>query len=535
MSWNDYPQISDYGFIADCHSCALVSLHGSIDWACLPRFDSGSCFGRILDWHKGGFCQISPVRPYESSRRYIDGTLILETTFENDGGKALLIDCFTMKEGGEYDPHQQILRVVEGIEGEVEFKLDCAPRFDFGAIKPWIRTYKESHYIALGGNYGLLISGNFCLGMKHRHHLEGTCKVSKGNRYYLSITHRPPEVLDEELIEVPAISELSSRLDETVDWWRSWLKQCTYKGPYEEQVKRSAIVLKGLSNAPTGAIVAAATTSLPEAPGGSRNWDYRLTWIRDSCFAVRSLAEIGFMKEADGFRHKRGHSPDTDYWEFLTGMVETAATTWQKPDRGIWEMRLAPRHFVHSKVMCWAALDYGVMLAEELGLDAPVGRWKNVREEIRKAAEEKGYDAKRGIFVQAFDNDSLDSSLLLMPTVGFIDYQDPRMIRTTEAVQRELSVDGFLHRYPSGDDGMEEEEGAFLACSFWLVNCFAHQGRLDEAHEVFRKAIEIGNELHLFSEEYDVRNGTMLGNYPQGLTHLSLITAAVAISEMEKK
>jgi GH15 family glucan-1,4-alpha-glucosidase len=368
-------------------------------------------------------------------------------------------------------------------------------------------------------------------------------------------------------------------------------------------VKRSAIVLKGLSNAPTGAIVAAATTSLPEAPGGSRNWDYRLTWIRDSCFAVRSLAEIGFMKEADGFRrfversaagsaeelqilfgvggerrlterditelegyrgarpvrvgnaaekqkqfdvygelldlswhwHKRGHSPDTDYWEFLTGMVETAATTWQKPDRGIWEMRLAPRHFVHSKVMCWAALDYGVMLAEELGLDAPVGRWKNVREEIRKAAEEKGYDAKRGIFVQAFDNDSLDSSLLLMPTVGFIDYQDPRMIRTTEAVQRELSVDGFLHRYPSGDDGMEEEEGAFLACSFWLVNCFAHQGRLDEAHEVFRKAIEIGNELHLFSEEYDVRNGTMLGNYPQGLTHLSLITAAVAISEMEKK
>lgn len=595
-----YPPISDYGFIGDCHSCALVSGSGSIDWACMPRFDSGSCFGRILDWQKGGFCQISPIQPFRYSRRYLDNTLVLETVFENSEGKALLIDCFTMKKGGKYYPHQQILRVVEGIEGRMSLKFDCAPRFEYGAVKPWIRRYKGDQYIALGGSDGLLISGDFCLGMKHRHHLEGTCSVGEGERAYLSIIYRRPEILDEGAVEVPSIPQLGQRLEETIGWWRSWTSKSSFRGPHSELAMRSAMILKGLSNSPTGAIAAAATTSLPESTGGSRNWDYRFTWIRDSCFAVRSLSEIGFMKEADGFRrfversaagsaeelqiffgmggerrlreqdlaelegyrgakpvrignaaenqmqldvygellnlswlwYSRGHSPDADYWEFLTGMVETAATLWDRPDRGIWEMRGNPRHFVHSKVMCWAALNYGIILAQELGHDAPIERWQKAREDIRRTVEREGYDQDRGIFVQAFDNRSMDAALLLIPTVGFIEYEDERMIRTTSEVQKELNVDGLLLRYPEGNDELAGKEGAFLACSFWLVNCLARQGRLDEAHRVFNRAANTGNDLGLFSEQYDAEREELLGNYPQGLTHLSLITALVALNQM---
>jgi pentatricopeptide repeat protein len=598
-----YPPIGDYGYIGDCHSCALISRSGSIDWACLPRFDSGSCFGRLLDWQKGGFCQISPTDPYKSSRRYIDSTLVLETIFENNGGKVRLIDCFTMKEGGKHNPHQQILRVVEGLEGKMRLTFDCAPRFEYGAIKPWIRKYKGDQYIALGGSDGLLISGDFCLGMEHRHHLEGTCHVGKGEHAYLSMIYRRPEMLDEGTVEIPSISQLGQRLEETIDWWRSWVSKGSFSGPDAELAMRAAIILKGLSNAPTGAIAAAATTSLPESLGGSRNWDYRFSWIRDSCFAVRSLAEIGFVKEADGFRrfversaagsaeelqilfgmggerglkehdlrelegyrgakpvrignaaekqmqldvygellnlswlwHSRGHSPDADYWEFLTAMVETAAKNWNKPDRGIWEMRGQPRHFVHSKVMCWAALNYGIMLAQGLKREAPVDRWKKAREDVRRMIENKGYDQDRGIFVQAFDSQAMDAALLLIPTVGFIDYDDERIIRTTNAVQKELNVDGLLRRYPEGNDELDGQEGAFLACSFWLVNCLARQGRLDEARKVFKRAVGTGNDLGLFSEEYDVKREEMLGNYPQGLTHLSSITALMALAEMENQ
>jgi pentatricopeptide repeat protein len=358
-----------------------------------------------------------------------------------------------------------------------------------------------------------------------------------------------------------------------------------------------------LSNAPTGAIAAAATTSLPETPGGTRNWDYRFTWIRDSCFAVRSLAQIGFVKEADGFRrfiersaagsaeelqilfgmggerllkeqelidlegyrgakpvrignaaekqlqldvygeildlswlwYSRGHSPDADYWEFLTGMIETAATIWNEPDRGIWEIRGKPRHFVHSKVMCWAALNYGIRLAKELEREAPIGRWEKAREVVRSTIEKQGYDQDRGVFVQAFDNRIIDASLLLIPTVGFVDYTDERMIRTTDVVGKELNASGLLRRYPEGEDNLPGKEGAFLACSFWLVNCLARQGRHDEAYEVFNRAVRTGNDLGLFSEEYDTERGEMLGNYPQGLTHLSLITALVALTENDSK
>ena len=601
MNPNSYPPIDHYGFIADCHSAALVSKTGSIDWCCMPRIDSSSCFGRILDWQNGGYCQVAPAGSYESSRRYLDRTLILETTFQTETGSARLIDCFTMRRGGEHNPHRQILRVIEGLRGEVKFTIDIVPRFDFGTIKPWIRCYRQNHHIAIGGCDGLLISGDMPIKMKHRHDLTGTSTIAKGQRKYLSILHRLPESLDENLVDVPQSDELDRRLQETIKWWQTWCARGRISGPYAEQLQRSATVLKGLSNAPTGAIVAAATTSLPESPGGSRNWDYRFSWIRDSSFTVRSLAELNYVKEADGFRrfiersaagsadqlqvlygiggerrlheyeigdlqgyrgakpvrignaaksqiqldaygelldlawlwHCRQHSPDDDYWEFLLELVNKVCDCWKLADCGIWEFRGAPRHFVHSKVMCWAALNYGIKLAEDLRRNAPIEKWLKNREAVRRAVESKGYDADRGIFIQAFEYPAMDAALLLLPMVGFVAYDDERMIRTTDAVLEELAENGLLRRYSDGNDTMKGREGPFLACSFWLVECLARQGRLKEAHRIFQRTLAVGNDLGLFAEEYDPSAGEMLGNFPQGLTHLSLISAAVALNEIK--
>ena len=598
---NPYPPIDHYGYIADCHSSALVSTSGSVDWCCMPRLDSGSCFGRLLDWGKGGYCQIVPSKPYEISRRYLEDTLVLETTFRNSQGEARVLDCFTMRKGGRHDPNQQILRVVEGISGKMEFLLEIVPCFDYGATKAWIRSYKEDHYIAIGGNDGLLISTDFHCRMMDRHSLSGSCTVEQEQRTHLSILYRRPEDLDEGHVEAPSIRELDRRLDETMTWWQAWSSKTTMTGHYAEWSQRSAIVLKGLSNAPTGAIAAAPTTSLPESLRGRRNWDYRYTWIRDSCLTVRSLAEIGHISEADAFRrfiertaagsaeelqivfgvggerrlheyeieelegyrkirpvrvgnaavkqmqldmygelldlawswHTRGESPDDDYWEFLVGLIEAAAENWRKPDHGIWEMRCKPRHFVHSKAMCWAALDRGIRLSEDLDRKAPVKRWKSVRREIRRAIEEKGYNARRGVFVQAFNWPVMDAALLLLPTIGFVDYQDERMIRTTDAIRTELEANGLLRRYPAGNDGDRKKEGAFLACSLWLVECLARQGRVEEARRIFESVLSTANDLGLFSEEYDPRSREMLGNFPQALTHLSLIASTVALAEME--
>jgi len=601
MSTNDYPPIGDYGYIADCHSAALVSSSGSIDWCCMPRLDSTSCFGRILGWDRGGYCKIAPSSDFSVSRRYLENTLVLETTFQTESGQTRLLDCFTMRRGGEHDPHRQILRIVEGVAGRVAFNVELVARFDYGAVKPWIRKIDNGHHIAIGGSDGLFISGDLPVEMKHRHDLTGTCSVEEGQRLRLSILWRKPEDLDEGLVQTPEVNELDRRLEETIDWWQWWAKRGRISTVYPDYVRRSAVVLKGLTNAPSGAIAAAATTSLPEAPGGSRNWDYRYSWIRDSCFTVRSLAEVGYIKEADGFRrfiersaagsaeqlqilygiggerrlqeleiedlegyrgakpvrvgnaargqvqmdvygelldlswrwHSRGYSPDDDYWEFRVELVEQAFCCWRQPDRGIWEMRGTPRHFVQSKVMCWAALDRGIKLAEDLNRKALVAAWREARDEIRRTVEEKGYHRERGAFVQAFDHPVMDASLLLLPTVEFIGYDDKRMIRTVDLIRSELGEGELIRRYPSGDDGMDGKEGAFLACSFWLVECLARQGRLAEAWEVFECALSTGNDLLLFSEEYDTEANEMLGNFPQGLTHLSLITAAVALAEVQ--
>ena len=600
---NPYPPIRDYAYIGDCHSCALISGSGSIDWLCMPRIDSSSCFGRILDWSNGGYCRIFPANDHKSSRRYLEDALVLETTFQAEDGEVRLLDFFPMREGGEHHPHQQIIRIMECLEGRPEMAVDILPRFDYGAVRPWIRKNGDGNFIAIGGSDGLLISCDFDLKMKHRHHLNARFRLEEGEKRRLSILHRKPEALGEGLIEAPDPEELDRRLDVTIKWWRSWRERGNYRGPYSMPVGISAMTLKGLTNAPTGAIAAAATTSLPESLGGSRNWDYRYSWIRDSALTVRSLGEIGYDKEADGFRrfversaaghadeiqimfgvggerrlfeheleklegyqgsrpvrignaakaqiqldvygelldltwlwHQRGHVPDDDYWEFLVELVNAAAERWENPDQGMWEMRGKPRHFVLSKAACWAAIDRGIRLSKDLNRKAPLEKWKKAHEEIRRLVEEKGYDKSRGIFIQAFDHPVMDSSLLLLPVFGFVDYDDERMVRTSDAVWEELAVDGFLQRYPSDDDELRGDEGVFLACSFWMVECLARQGRIERAKEIFERTLTAGNDLYLFSEEYNPRTGEMLGNFPQGLTHLSLIAAAVTLSQAEAK
>lgn len=597
MKDTDYPSIDHYGYIADCHSAALVGKSGAIDWCCMPRIDSDSCFGRLLDWRKGGFCQIAPGASHEIERNYLDRTLVLETTFQTDTGRARLTDCFTMCAGGAQHPYHQLLRVIDGISGQVELTAAIVARFDMGVIKPWLRRYRQSAYIALGGCHGLLISGDLPLGIHQRHDLQGTFTVDAGQRYRLSLLHRAPEVLDADSVDIPDADELDRRLQDTIGWWQHWADQGRCHGPFADHLQRSAIVLKGLSNAPTGAIAAAATTSLPESPGGSRNWDYRFSWIRDSAFTVRALAQLKYVKEADGFRRfiersaagstnqfqilygvggerrlheyeiealegyrgakpvrignaaldqlqldafgeiidlawnwqRRGHCPDDDYWTFLVDLVDKVCDCWQTPDRGIWEMRGDPQHFVHSKAMCWAALDDGINLAEATGRDAPLEKWTHARKAVRQAVEAKGYDARRGVFVQAFDQTRMDASLLLLPQVGFVAYDDPRMIRTTDAVWEELGQDGLVRRYADGIDGLPGREGVFLACSFWLAECLARQDRRADARTVFENALATGNDLGLFAEEFDTQAKEMLGNFPQGLTHLSLITAATAL------
>ena len=599
-----YPSIGDYALIGDCHAAALVSRSGSIDWCCLPRFDSRSCFGRLLDWDQGGYCAISPIDAHCSQfRRYIGDTMVLETTFRTPGGEARVLDCFTMRTGGKTAPYRQLLRIIEGVRGRVGMQLHIAARFDYGAIKPWLRREGMNTYSAIGGSDALVIRCDAPLALAGQHDVVADFTVRAGERIRLSLQYRTPEELDGVGRHPSEADEIDRRLDETLDWWRRWSGQARFTGPDQPGVIRSALTLKALTYAPTGAIIAAPTTSLPETPGGIRNWDYRLSWIRDSTLSIYAFGAIGCASEADHFRqfiqrsaagsagniqvmygiggerrlteiqldklegyrgarpvrignaasdqlqldaygflvdlswrwyHQQGDTFDDDYWRFLVDLIDAAAERWEEPDYGIWEVRSEPQHFVYSKALCWTALDRGVKLAEACLRQAPVGRWGRVRDEIRAAIESQGYDQERGVFTQILDGAALDAALLLLPSIGFIDYDDPRMVRTAEAIRRELSRDGFVLRYrlDQTSDGLVGEEGSFLACSFWLAECFAHQGRLEDARELFDRAASSANDLGLFAEEFDPCTGEMLGNFPQGLTHLSHISAAVALKQL---
>ncbi len=593
-----YPPISDYALIGDCHSAALVSRGGSIDWCCLPRFDSDSCFGRMLDWEKGGYFEVVPRGRARIRREYLPNSLVLITTFTSGANEARLIDFFAMRAGGRTHPRRELVRIIEGVKGTLRFAVRIVPRFDFGEVRPLIYKADHSAFVAAGGNTGLLMFGDVELRQgDDAHSLEGEAQVSGGERVHLALQFVAPEDLHTTPARAEARERLAAHFDETLQWWQDWASKLVYPEAAGVAVVRSAIVLKALNYAPTGAIVAAPTTSLPEQVRGKRNWDYRFSWIRDSVFTVDALSELGLEAEANGFRRfiqrsaagnaadlqvlyavdgrrrmeeielghldgwrrsrpvrigngaarqyqadmyglvlelfwrwsERGRSHAEDYWRFLSDIVETAVARWHRPDRGFWEVRSQPRHFVHSKVMCWAAVSRGVALAERYSLPAPLDRWRKTAAQIRRMVETRGIDRRGGHFVRSFGSHELDAALLLLPGVEFVAWDDPRMLRTADAIRTALCKDGLVRRY-QGEDGLPPGEGVFVACTFWLAEVLAHQGRRDEASALFDRASACANELGLFAEEYDVRGKQPLGNFPQGLTHLAHISAALALN-----
>ena len=632
----EYPPLADYALIGDCHSAALISREGSIDWCCLPRFDSDSCFGRLLDWAKGGYFAIWPAGRFSSRREYLEKSLVLVTTFRSESGEARLIDFFAMRPGGRQSPRREIVRIVEGVSGTIRLNVRFVPRLDFGEVKPWIRATASGTYIAIGSNAGLAILGDVPLQPGRDHDLEGTLEVGAASRWHLALQFLQPEESDSAHLGQKAVAKLDEHYEETLRWWRDWSGKITCRNGRADSggerprrmrgpgtlppgtasgtangtafarksgtaVARSAIVLKALCYAPTGAIIAAPTTSLPEKIGGERNWDYRFCWLRDSIFTVHALSNLGLQAEAggmrrfiqrsaagnadelqvlyavdgkrrvpeielkslDGWRGSRpvrigngaaqqfqadmyglvvelswrwselGERPDDNYWSFLTAMVETAISRRHLPDRGFWEVRSRPLHFVHSKVMCWGAVDGGIALAERYGLPAPLERWREEREGMRRDIEKRGYDRKRGVFVRSYGVKDLDAALLLLPSVDFVAWDDERMVRTTDAIRKELLRDGLVQRYKA-HDGLHGTEGAFVACTFWLAEGLAHQRRRKEAREAFERACSCANDLGLFAEEYDPKRKEMLGNFPQGLTHLAHVSAALALEQLDR-
>jgi GH15 family glucan-1,4-alpha-glucosidase len=602
VSEADYPPLEDYGLIGDCHSAALVSRHGSIDWCCLPRFDSESCFARILDHERGGCCYLRAADPEaRCERRYLPHTLILETTWRTATGEARVLDFFPHGQDTGRRLDHEIVRIVEGVSGQVEMEIEVAPRFDFGRLHPWIRQHDHGVHTVIGGDNGLAVYSDLELMLLDDEDLHGRVTVHAGERRRLCLVYAPPERL---YPTAPAPFDLDladRRLQATERWWRQWSQKIGAPDPFRDAVLRSAIIVKAMTYEPTGAVVAAVTTSLPESIGGERNWDYRYTWIRDSALALRSLGEVGCdaeamsfryfierttagraeqiqvmygvagqhylrefeIEELDGYRgsrpvrvgngawnqlqldiygdlldlalqsHRKGSSPEPDYWRFLCGTIDLVERRWQQKDRGIWEVRGEPEHFVHSKVSCWVAYDRAIRLAEDAGFDdAPLDHWREQRDRIRSSIEEHG--VRDGAFVRAYGADQVDAALLLLPILGFVAFDDPRMQKTIDRVQEELGAgDGLICRYRA-DDALEGDEGVFVACSFWLAQCLAEQGRATRARQVYDRACATANDLGLFSEEYDRIGHHMLGNLPQGLSHYAHITASLALCRVEQ-
>jgi GH15 family glucan-1,4-alpha-glucosidase len=602
-----YPPIADYAVLSDCHSAALVSRSGSVDWACLRRFDHASAFGRLLDWDRGGSFRLTPLDVRRTSRRYLGDSLVLETRVEAAGGEATVTEAFSMHEGGAERPYHQLLRVVEGLHGTVEFDVHIEPRFDYGELHPWLRAHPDEAaaaarvWSAVGGDSALVLTASCPLDVDDVNAvLTGRLRVEAGQRHAFSAQAQRPHELD--ATGCPP-EQVLRRLDETRRWWEGWSAGNTAGGRYEEQVRRSAVVLKGLSCGPTGAMVAAPTTSLPEHVGGERNWDYRYTWIRDSTLVLAALELAGHPREARRFRDfilratagspedmqimygiygeryipeieldlegyrgsqpvrignaafrqvqhdmygqvldaahlwRHGHEDITEpEWRFLRRLVDRAARVWKEPDQGIWEFRTEPRHFVHSKVWLWVALDRGVRLAEETGHaeTVDVAGWRQGRDEIRAAIDAHGVHPHDGHFVQSFGSTEVDAALLELPMVGFVPATDERMVRTVEVIERDLTLPprGFVRRYRAEycDDGLPGEEGAFLMCTFWLVDVLAMQGRVEDARRLFERLLGVANDLGLFSEQHDADADEMVGNFPQAFTHMALINSAHQIA-----
>jgi GH15 family glucan-1,4-alpha-glucosidase len=593
-----YPPIEDYALISDCASIALVC-RGSVDWCCGPTMDADSCFARLLDWRRGGHCSIAPVDAASITRRYEEGTMVLATRFDTADGSVVLHDFFAARGHADCpDVTDHLARLARCERGTVRLHVEVVPRFDYALTQPDLRRVGDGLYTACGSNEGLLIHCDPPLTLhREARALHGDVVLHQGQALQLSLRFVPPESLARAVRQWdPACAELQGQLERTLGWWQTW-ERGGWRAPHADALtRRSALVLKALCFERTGAIAAAATTSLPESPGGVRNWDYRFSWIRDSVLAVRALHALGYDHEAERFRafiersaagsahqlqlmygldgrrrlpeltlahlegwrrsrpvrignaaacqtqldvygtllalawlsHDEAHPADEAYWNFLVETVNLTCERWREPDHGIWELRAAPRHFVHSKAMCWVALDRGLRLAEKLRRPAPVDHWRATAAQIRADIDANGYEDELGVYRQAYGASDADAALLLLPQFGYVAYDDPRMVRTTDWIRNELGRDGLLLRY-AGEDGLPWHEGAFLPCTFWLAQCLAAQGRLDDARRCYERAAGCANELGLFSEEERIDGGGMLGNFPQALTHLSQLAARLAL------
>ena len=578
--------IEDYALIGNVHTAALVGRNGSMDWLCLPRFDSEACFSALLGSPQNGRWLISPKGEIGSiRRRYRKGTLILETEFTTVGGSCAVIDFMPAPEN---EDEIGVVRVVEGRRGSVAMQTEFVLRFGYGRVVPWVRRREDGISVIAGPNAVQLRSPVPFAGDDFRSTAEFV--VSEGERvpfvlsWHRSHTQSPP-ARDPLLL-----------LDEAETRWRAWSGRCVCMGPWGETMRQSVIVLKALSYAPTGGIVAAPTTSLPEEIGGPRNWDYRYCWIRDATFTLYALLISGFLDEARAWREwllravagqpeqlqimyglagerelpereiawlagyeesrpvrvgnaahsqfqldvygeiadafhvarRYGIEPHDGSWRVEKTLLDFLETAWKRPDEGLWEVRGPRRHFTHSKVMAWVAADRAVKAVERFGMAGPVERWRALRDAIHEDVCRRGFSVKRDAFVQFYGGCELDAALLMMPLVGFLPACDPRMVATVAAIERELMVDGFVRRYAtaSGVDGLPPGEGVFLACSFWLADNYAMMGRRGEAQVLFERLLALRNDVGLLAEEYDPRSGRQLGNFPQAFSHVALINTA---------
>ena len=580
--------IEDYALIGNTRTAALVGRDGSIDWLCPPRFDSRACFAALLGTREHGRWLLSPAAKVRTVRRSYRGeTLVLETEFETRDGTVRLIDCMPL-----WPDRTDIVRVVEGVRGRVAMRMELIIRCGYGVVVPWVRRVEDALLATAGPDSLELRTTVETTGKGLTTIAEFT--VQRGQRIPFVLTHFPshqPRPLPIDANAAIAATELA---------WHTWCTRCTYDGRWGDAVRRSLLTLKALTYAPTGGIVAAPTTSLPERIGGVRNWDYRFCWPRDATFTLYALLLAGYHDEARAWRAwllraaagrpqdmqtvygvagerqltelqlpwlpgYAGSAPvrignaaaaqcqldvygevidalhlariagldhDDDAWNFQRALLEFLESHWTEPDNGIWEVRGERRHFTHSKVMAWVAFDRAIKTVESGGADGPVARWRRLRARIHADVCDKGYSAKRGAFVQHYGSNKLDASLLLLPLVGFLPPEDPRVRGTVDAIERELMVDGLVVRYLTTRqvDGLPKGEGVFLPCSFWLADNLALLGRNAEAEALFERLLALRNDVGLLSEEYDPRGGRQLGNFPQALSHVALINTARNLS-----
>jgi GH15 family glucan-1,4-alpha-glucosidase len=581
--------IEDYAVIGDTETAALVSRDGSIDWLCLPRFDSGACLASLLGDEDNGRWRIAPAGgPKDVLRQYRPGTLVLETEMKADGGTVRVVDLMPIRGSGGRN-NADVVRIVEGLEGTVPMRMNLTIRFDYGHLVPWA-TRLDGRLQAVGGPDALTLATP----VEHRGEDLSTVAdftVAKGDSVPFVLTWHPSHEAPPDEVEI------EQAVEDTEKWWREWTDANTYDGDWEEAVDRSLITLKALTYAPTGGIVAAPTTSLPEEIGGACNWDYRFVWLRDATFTLETLMMAGHRKEALAWRdwllravagdpedlqimygvagerrlpeielcwlagyegsapvrignaahqqlqvdvygelmdaiynaRRLGMDHETTIWDLQMLLLENLEGKWARPDHGLWEIRGEARDFTHSRLMSWVAFDRAVKCVEQWDFDGPVDHWRDMRQQIRTEIEEKGYDRDRNTFTQSYGSKALDASLLLMPQVGFLPADDERVLGTIEAVKRELSIDDCLiRRYDTREthDGLPGEDGAFLLCSFWMVDALAMAGRQDDARRRFESLLELRNDVGLLAEEYDPVSKRMLGNFPQAFSHLGLIDSA---------